>query len=689
MGMKKILVVDYDQSSLASLHGVLAKEGYEVVTAADGQAGWEKFNKESPDLVLMEAMLPKVHGFELCQRITSERNSQTTVFIMTGVYKDRVYRTEALRTYGASEYFEKPLKMTEIMASIEAVLGKPEPRPEPLPDPRPVKEPRTAPVTVMPRKREKPRSDDDMFQLPADLDQLTREVPKARKPAPAHHEPAGLGFESLADELLKSVVADPAPPKKPADKTNGGNGNGHEGVDIDQFLKSALAGLDLDKEKVKAPKPAPQPEPIIAKPAVEKPAVEKPIEEPIIEKAKPIPAPHREPSFSPPVAPDRKNTLTPGDPGSDISPFFQPAKTKPEAPVESSKAFKTPAKAPEVPVAAMKPPKPTERPRPAPVKPEPSKAEPVRKEPVKPEPVKLDVRIPEIEPTPSGDIFGHGDIFGKAEPEERTKKGFPTLLGIGIAVAAVAVAAFLVFRPKPAPRVDDSVRPPQTASQQALPVQTVEEPPPPVVKPEPAKTKPKPAAKKAEPEEDVIEGIVTPLAPSAPPLGADDTAGSGNADLSSQPPSTKTEGTAPPVKGEADGVQDAGAGAAAAAAPAAAVETPPAGPPAKEGDLVDLASVDTPPNLLKRVNPVYPQLAQQRGVEGTITVNALIDEKGVVIETAILKGIQDDKGLGRAAETAVKKWKFEPARKGGVAVKVWKSFLIAFKAEKGGSGAPN
>src|SRR5512136_1110447 len=129
MAEKKILLIDYDQSSLATLQGILSKQGYQVVTAADGQAGWDKYNKESPDLVLMEAMLPKVHGFELCQRITSERNSQTTVFIMTGVYKDRVYRTEALRTYGAAEYFEKPLKMAELVASVEAVLTVPDIRP--------------------------------------------------------------------------------------------------------------------------------------------------------------------------------------------------------------------------------------------------------------------------------------------------------------------------------------------------------------------------------------------------------------------------------------------------------------------------------------------------------------------------------------------------------------------------------
>jgi protein TonB len=106
----------------------------------------------------------------------------------------------------------------------------------------------------------------------------------------------------------------------------------------------------------------------------------------------------------------------------------------------------------------------------------------------------------------------------------------------------------------------------------------------------------------------------------------------------------------------------------------------PANPTVNEGDLVDLASVAEPPRTLKTVDPVYPLSAQRAGVEGSITVNALIDEKGNVIDTGILKGIQDDKGLGKAAEAAVKKWKFQPAKKGGVNVKVWKPFVIVFKA---------
>lgn len=706
--MKKILVIDYDQNSLAALHGILAKEGYEVVTAADGQAGWDKYNKESPDLVLMEAMLPKVHGFELCQRITSERNSQATVFIMTGVYKDRVYRTEALRTYGASEYFEKPLKMAELLTSIEAVLGKPQPMPEPEQEPKPVRVIRPEAVMVEARKREKPRSDDDRFSLPADLDQLAREIPKARKPAPARHEPpAEARFESLADELLKSVVNESVPaPKKPAERTNGGNGNGNGSADIDQFLKSALAGFELEKDKVKVPKPIPTPpappapateKPVIEKPAAAKPAVEKPaIERPVFEKPKPSPAPVPEFGFSMP-GPATKNTLTPGDPGSDISPFFNPVKPKPQAPAEAPKA-QAPAP-PVVPAAQAKPFRPVDKPKPEPVKrepvrPEPVRPEPARHEPAKHEPVRAEVKIPEITTTPSGDIFQRAEIFQHVG-EAKEKKGFPKIVGVIIGVAALGAAAFLFLRPKPAAKPDPNLNSSQAAAPAEVTAPQVEEAPPPEVKQEPVKPKPKPAAQKANPEPAVAEGILVAVDPAATlplnPNRADGPSGAqgtpANTQAQAETPPVKTEESAPPTKTEAEPPAAAVTEAPKTADPGLTVAPPPAGPPAKEGDLVDLGSVTSPPTLVKKVNPVYPPVAQSRGLEGSITVNALIDEKGNVIDTGILKGMQDDMGLGKAAETAVKKWKFEPARKDGVAVKVWKSFVIAFKTEKTGSGA--
>ena len=718
MGEKKILLIDYDQSSLANLQAILFKEGYEVVTAADGQAGWDKYNKESPDLVLMEAMLPKVHGFELCQRITSERNSQATVFIMTGVYKDRVYRTEALRTYGASEYFEKPLKMTELLASIEAVLGKPEPRqdeeesadapPPPMPSP----EFRADLSPAEPRRREKPRSDDDIFSLPADLDRLSRELPKAHKPAPVRREtPAETRGESIADELLKKVIVEATAPKpvevKPTGGNGNGNGNGDGKTDIDQFLKSALAGFDLEKEKVKVPKTAPLPPPPLPPPPVKFRPVPPPPPAPIPE-PKPT-ASKAEPFFSAPAEKDMKNTLIPGDPGSDVSPFFTPEKPKPEVPAEKPRAQAStvhPAYTP-----SPKPPKPMEKeewsPAPEPVRHEPVRHEPVRHEPARHEPVRQEpVRREPVRHEPSkhepvrhetrsreAEAIASTDIF-QEHAETKEKKGFPKLAAVGLGVVALAAVGFVLLRPKRAPAVVES---PQVATQTVTdlntPAQPVEEAPKPVAKPAPVKQKAQPQAKRPDPGPagaDAIlptetAGAALSLTGAQPGLGteAGRTASGTNA-AQTDPQATKTENAPPTTTETVTNPPQAAAADPGAAANTVVVPPPdptPAGPPVNEGDLVELGAVTEQPVIIKSTNPIYPQTAQRLGIGGSITVNALIDEKGNVIDTGILKGIQDDKGLGRAAVTAVKKWKFQPARKNGVAVKVWKSFVIAFKAD--------
>jgi len=691
MGAKKILVIDYDQSSLSTLQGILAKQGYQIVTAADGQAGWDKYNKESPDLVLMEAMLPKVHGFELCQRITSERNSQATVFIMTGVYKDRVYRTEALRTYGASEYFEKPLKMAELLTSIEAVLGKPEPRPAetrpaaaPAP-PRPSREIRAEMSPAEPRKREKPKSDDDIFSLPADLDKLSRDLPKPHKPAPAHRQtPAEDRLDTFADELLKKVIVESTAPKpvEPNPAGGNGNGNGNGKAEIDQFLKSALAGFDLDKEKVKVPKTAPlPPPPLKARPVPTPPP-------PAAPEPKPTPPPaRRAETFFPPAAEkDMKNTLVPGDPGSDVSPFFTPVKPKPEAPVEKPRTQAAPAQPAHVP--SPKPSSPAEkdeRPaapayvqfRPAPARPEPSRHQPVHHE----------TKSREAETIASADIFR--DL---SEPKE--KKGFPKLVVVALVIVALAAAGFVLLRPKPkAPDLQSQQAASQAVTETNTPTEPVNEVPPPEVKPAPVKQKAQPQAKPADPGPAGADAILpTGTAAAAPPLigakpgpGTDDgRSASGSNTAAANPPAAKTESAPPPVtETAADPTQGAAAdpGTASNTVVVPPPDPSPAAAPVNEGDLVELGSVTEPPKIIKSADPVYPQTAQRLGIGGSITVNALIDEKGNVIDTGILKGIQDDKGLGRAAVTAVKKWKFQPARKNGVAVKVWKSFIIVFKAE--------
>jgi len=671
--MKKILLIDYDQSALASLERILINEGYQVVTAGDGQAGWDKFNKESPDLVLMEAMLPKVHGFELCQRITSERNSLAPVFIMTGVYKDRVYRTEALRTYGASEYFEKPLKLAELLASVEAVLGKPERKPAAEPAPaEPAKEARPEAVLVNPRKIDKPKPVEDEFAWSADLEKLRREIPKTTVRAPSRLEPSiEVRLDMIANELLSTAAGEPTPhhkavedkPQERAEHKDSGNGNGN--VDIDMFLRSALAGFDLNKEKVKIPKttppplpppperPRPVPPPVIVKPKPTPPPPPAVTEKPAAQR--PWPAPVAPPAvvFSRPEEPAPSVTLTPGDPGSDASPFFTPDKKKTEMLAEK----------PRTPVPSPAPKWPKAEERAAPAKPE--------------------TKAREAEVISSSQIFS--DICG-----DKPKRAFSPLLAVGAGVAVIAIVGFFILRPKrPAAPADDGLKSPQTVTQLNVAEKPAEEVPQPEAKPKPAapKSNVETQTKVANIGPSSEDAILLPIVPADTPSTIGNPIAPGNIQgrnaagsqaVQADPPPIKTEGSAPPANTEENPTQGTAGAAGAAANPGTAAATP-ATPQVNEGDLVDLASVAEPPMTLKTFDPVYPPSAQRLGVGGSITVNVLIDEKGNVIDTGILKGIQDDKGLGKAAETAVKKWKFRPAKKDGVNVKVWKPFVIVFK----------
>ncbi|MGZ7066319.1 MAG: response regulator, partial [Candidatus Aminicenantales bacterium] len=343
--MKKILVIDYDQASLAALRKTLIQEGFEVTVAGDGQAGWEKFQSEKPDLVLMEAMLSKIHGFELCDRITKDPVRKVPVFIMTGVYKDRVYRTEALRTYGASEYFEKPLDMLKFIASIHAVLTVPEIKPGPEVKPgngEPVEGP--GPVPVVKPVQEEPRPVEPQPQVrPARVD-----WPRA-KPAPAHRPATdeGVSLESvlnvrpakeeyrrlepghdirpastmipkakrgqdgkfvLGDDLQLESLLNIAPTKddsrRPEPLKGGRPGHGvsnglderahdqtkkdQQAEDIDKLLKTTLSDFGLESEKKKTaramPHPVPAPQPPPEKPRAATPP---PLPAAVAEKPKP------------------------------------------------------------------------------------------------------------------------------------------------------------------------------------------------------------------------------------------------------------------------------------------------------------------------------------------------------------------------------------------------------------------
>ncbi len=131
---KKVLVVDYDAPSLAAISKLLIEKRFQVVTAADGKAGYDAFVAEKPDLVVLEAMLPKLHGFDLCQKISRETQGRVPVVIITGLYRGPKYRREATNGMGAAEYFEKPLDMAAFVAAIRRLTRDEDDIDEELPD---------------------------------------------------------------------------------------------------------------------------------------------------------------------------------------------------------------------------------------------------------------------------------------------------------------------------------------------------------------------------------------------------------------------------------------------------------------------------------------------------------------------------------------------------------------------------
>jgi two-component system, OmpR family, response regulator ArlR len=119
----KILIVEDDAQILRVLELELKHEGYEVDTARDGLAGLERALKE-PDLVVLDLMLPKLDGMEVCARIRAKSN--VPIIMLTA--KDRIPDRVAGLDRGADDYLTKPFSIEELLARIRARLRDRDPQ---------------------------------------------------------------------------------------------------------------------------------------------------------------------------------------------------------------------------------------------------------------------------------------------------------------------------------------------------------------------------------------------------------------------------------------------------------------------------------------------------------------------------------------------------------------------------------
>ena len=118
--MAKILVVDDEASIVTMLAYNLKKEGYDVVTAEDGEVALEKFESEKPDLLLLDIMMPKMDGYEVCRKIREKSN---VPIIMLTARADEVDKVVGLEM-GADDYVTKPFSVMELMARVRAQLRR-------------------------------------------------------------------------------------------------------------------------------------------------------------------------------------------------------------------------------------------------------------------------------------------------------------------------------------------------------------------------------------------------------------------------------------------------------------------------------------------------------------------------------------------------------------------------------------
>ena len=134
MPEKKILIVDYEPSSLEKLSKILSNLKVQIIQANDGAEAYNLFKEEKPDLVILEAILPKLHGFDLTKRIVQESKGGVPVIILTGLYKGPQYKHEAMTNLGAAEYLEKPVNPEVLMDIVNRLLSAEEDIEDVLPD---------------------------------------------------------------------------------------------------------------------------------------------------------------------------------------------------------------------------------------------------------------------------------------------------------------------------------------------------------------------------------------------------------------------------------------------------------------------------------------------------------------------------------------------------------------------------
>lgn len=119
----RILIVDDEPNIVVSLEFLMKREGFETAVAEDGEAALEAIGARPPDLVILDVMLPKLNGFDVCRRVRAEPRWRGMKILMVTARGRETEVTKGLGL-GADAYVTKPFSTKDLVAQVKQLLGQ-------------------------------------------------------------------------------------------------------------------------------------------------------------------------------------------------------------------------------------------------------------------------------------------------------------------------------------------------------------------------------------------------------------------------------------------------------------------------------------------------------------------------------------------------------------------------------------
>jgi DNA-binding response OmpR family regulator len=119
---KRILLVDDDPDVLACIELALKNRGYEVLLAHDGAEGLARAERDAPDLIILDVVMPRRSGFAVLDRLRGNTERNPRIILLTANTEQR--HREFAKSHGADAFLNKPLEVTELLDEVEALLAQ-------------------------------------------------------------------------------------------------------------------------------------------------------------------------------------------------------------------------------------------------------------------------------------------------------------------------------------------------------------------------------------------------------------------------------------------------------------------------------------------------------------------------------------------------------------------------------------